>query len=118
MYRSKYVIDILDELQMTYFKTNTTPFQSGVRLEDVIASPLVDCTRYQQLVGSLHYLKKSQLDITYVQFLGACRSLMSFTGRNKEDSQICQGDYQIWYTLCIMIFLISCWLYRLRLGGR
>jgi hypothetical protein len=38
---------------MTYCKPDPTPFQLGVRLEDVGASPLVDCTRYQQWVGSL-----------------------------------------------------------------
>jgi hypothetical protein len=66
MYQSKYVRYLLDRFQMTYCKPYPTPFQSGVRLEDVGASPLVDCTRYQQLVGSLLYLTHSRPDISYV----------------------------------------------------
>jgi hypothetical protein len=46
MSQSKYARDLLDRFQMTYCKPSPTPFQSGVRLEDVGASPLVDCTRY------------------------------------------------------------------------
>jgi hypothetical protein len=59
MYQYKYAIDLLDRFQMIYFKPTPTAFQLGVRLEDVGASPLVDCTRYRQLVGSLLYLTHS-----------------------------------------------------------
>jgi hypothetical protein len=59
MYWYKYDIDILDRFQMIDCKPNPIAFQSEVRLEDVNASPLVDCTRYQQLVGSLIYLTNS-----------------------------------------------------------
>ena len=59
MSQSKYVIYLLDIFQMTDCKPTPTPFQSWVILEHVGASPLVDCTRYQQLVGSILYLTYS-----------------------------------------------------------
>jgi hypothetical protein len=66
MSQSNYARDLLDRFEMTYFKPSPTPFQSWVRLEDVGASPLIDCTRYQQLVGSLLYLTHSRSKISYV----------------------------------------------------
>jgi hypothetical protein len=46
--QSKYARDLFDKFKMTDCKLAPTPFHSWVRLEDVGASPLVDCTRYQQ----------------------------------------------------------------------
>jgi hypothetical protein len=66
MSQFKYVIDLLDRFQMTYCKPTPTPFQLGVRLEDVGASPLIDCTRYRKLVGSILYLTQFQPNISYV----------------------------------------------------
>jgi hypothetical protein len=66
MSHSKYARDLLDRFHMTYCKTTPTPFQSGVRLEDDGASPLVDSTRYIQLVWSLLYLTLSQPNVSYV----------------------------------------------------
>ena len=57
--KMSYARDLLDRFQMTDCKSTPTPFQSRVRLEDVGASPLVVCTRYQQLVGSLIHLTHS-----------------------------------------------------------
>jgi hypothetical protein len=65
MSQSKYETDLHDRFHMTYCKPAPTPFQLGVRLEDVSASPLVGCTRYRQLGGSLLYLTQSRLDISY-----------------------------------------------------
>jgi hypothetical protein len=102
MSQSKYAIYLLDRFHMTYCKPTPTPFQSGVRLEDVSASPLVDCTRYRQLVGSLLYLTHSQH--TYLmqldQFPGTCRSHMSFIRRKKRGfSYMSRGLLSLVYTM-------------------
>ena len=41
------------------------PFISGISLEEGKSAPPMDCTIYQQLIGSLLYLKHSQPDICY-----------------------------------------------------
>jgi hypothetical protein len=68
---------------MTDCKSAPTPFLSGVKIEDGRDTPLVDNTLYRQLVGSLLYLTHSRLDLSYAvgQFLGSCRSHMSYIGR-------------------------------------
>jgi hypothetical protein len=50
---------------MTYCKPVVSPFLSGVRIEDGYATPLVDCTKYQQLIESLLYLTHAHIDISY-----------------------------------------------------
>ena len=46
-------------------KPATTPFLSWIKLENGKDTPLVDCTLYRQLVGSLLYLTHSRLDLSY-----------------------------------------------------
>jgi hypothetical protein len=58
--------DLLVRFHMTDCKSTTTPFLSGVHLEDGGDTPLVDNTLYQQLVGSLLYLTHTQPDLSYV----------------------------------------------------
>jgi hypothetical protein len=50
---------------MSDCKPTTTPFLSGIKLEDGKDTPLVDCTLYRQLVGSLLYLTHSHPDLSY-----------------------------------------------------
>ncbi|XP_057863759.2 secreted RxLR effector protein 161-like [Cryptomeria japonica] len=50
---------------MSDCKPTPTPFLSGVKLEDGQDTPLVDCTLYRQLVGSLLYLTHSRPDLSY-----------------------------------------------------
>jgi hypothetical protein len=57
--QSKYARDILVRLNMTDCKSTTTPFLSRVNLEDGGDTPLADCIKYLQLVGSLLYLTHS-----------------------------------------------------------
>jgi hypothetical protein len=64
--QSKYAIDLLVRFHMSDCKPATTPFLSGVKLEDEKDSPLADCTLYRQLVGSLLYLTHSRPDLSYV----------------------------------------------------
>jgi hypothetical protein len=68
---------------MTDCKSAPTPFLSGVKLEDVGETPLVDSTLYRQLVGSLLYLTHSRPDLSYPvgAVPGSCRSRMSYIGK-------------------------------------
>jgi hypothetical protein len=50
---------------MTDYKSTSTPFLSGVKLEDGGDTPLVDNTLYKQLVGILLYLTHSRPDLSY-----------------------------------------------------
>ena len=51
---------------MSDCKPTTTPFLSGIKLENGKDTPLVDCTLYRQLVGSLLYLTHSRPNLSYV----------------------------------------------------
>jgi hypothetical protein len=62
---TKYAKDLLVRFNMTDCKLASTPFLSGVKLEDGGDTPLVDCTKQKKLVGSLLYLSHSRLDISY-----------------------------------------------------
>jgi hypothetical protein len=58
--QAKYARDLLERFHMIDCKSASTPFLSGVRLEDGGDTPLVDNTLYKQLVGSLLYLTHSK----------------------------------------------------------
>ena len=47
----KYALDLLKKFNMKYCKPSNTPFLSGVKLEEVGSSPMVDSTLYRQLIG-------------------------------------------------------------------
>jgi hypothetical protein len=59
---------------MTDCKSSSTPFLSGVKLEDGGENPLVDSTLYRQLVGSLLYLTHSIPNLSYA--VGAVSKFM------------------------------------------
>jgi hypothetical protein len=63
--QAKYARDLLERFHMKDYKSAPTPFLSGVKLEDVRETPLVDNTLYKQLVGSLLYLTHSRPDLSY-----------------------------------------------------
>jgi hypothetical protein len=63
--QAKYARDLLERFQMTNCKSASTPFLSGVKLEDGGETPLVDNTLYRQLVGILLYLTHSRPDLSY-----------------------------------------------------
>eukprot|EP00253_Pinus_taeda_P004703 PITA_04703 len=63
--QAKYARDLLERFRMTNYKPASTPFLSGVCLEDGGDTPLVDNTLYRQLVGSLLYLTHSRPDLSY-----------------------------------------------------
>ena len=50
---------------MKYCKPRKYPFLSGVKLEEVGSSPMVNNTMYRQLIGCLLYLTHTQPDIYY-----------------------------------------------------
>eukprot|EP00253_Pinus_taeda_P035523 PITA_35523 len=62
----KYVRDLLARFHMSDCKPAATPFLSGIKLENGKDTPLVDCTLYRQLVGSLLYLTHSHPALSYV----------------------------------------------------
>ena len=64
--QAKYARDLRERFHMTDCKSSPNPFLSGVKLEDVRETPLVESTLYRQLVGSLLYLTHSRLDLSYV----------------------------------------------------
>ena len=55
-HQSKYALDFLNKFNMKYCKPSKTPFLSGVKLEEVGSSPMVNNTLYRQLIGCLLYL--------------------------------------------------------------
>jgi hypothetical protein len=63
--QAKYARDLLERFHMTDCKSASTPFLSGVKLEDGGENPLVDNTLYKQLVGSLLYLTHSKTELSY-----------------------------------------------------
>ena len=50
---------------MKDFKPSKTPFLSGVNLEEAKSTPLVNSTKYRQLLGFLLYLTHTRTDISY-----------------------------------------------------
>eukprot|EP00253_Pinus_taeda_P001715 PITA_01715 len=88
--QAKYARDLLKRFRMTDCKPASTPFLSGVRLEDVGDTPLVDSTLYRQLVGSLLYLTHSRPDLSYAGTItfgihyaaGTALNLLGFTNSN------------------------------------
>jgi hypothetical protein len=63
--QAKYARDLLKRFHMKNCKFSSTPFLSGVKLEDGKETPPVDITLYRQVVGSLLYLTHSRTDLSY-----------------------------------------------------
>ena len=66
VHHSKYDLYFLNKFNMKYFNPSKTPFLSGVKLEEVDSSPMINNTLYRQLIGCLLYLTHTRLDIYYV----------------------------------------------------
>ena len=66
VHQSKYALDLLNKLKMKDCKPSKTPFLSGVKLEEVDSSPMVNNTPYRKLIGCLLYLTHTRPDIYYV----------------------------------------------------
>jgi hypothetical protein len=63
--QAKYARDLLERFHMKDYKSSSTPFLSGVKLEDGGESPLVDSILYRQLVERFLYLTHSIPYISY-----------------------------------------------------
>ena len=63
--QSKYISELLVKFNMAEFKAAPFPFLSGISLEEGKSTPRMDCTIYQQMIGSLLYLTHYQPDICY-----------------------------------------------------
>jgi hypothetical protein len=60
----KYILDLLEDVEMTNCKPALTPLDSKLKL-DTASAPLDDINDYQRLVGKLIYLTITRPDITY-----------------------------------------------------
>src|SRR5713226_9569195 len=65
VHQSKYALDLLKKFKMKDYKPIKTPFLSGVKLEEVDSSPMVNNTLYRQLIGCLLYLTHTRPDLSY-----------------------------------------------------
>jgi len=63
--QSKYILDILSELDMENCKGVSTPMCSTVPLRVADGSPHIDATRYRRTIGKLQYLSLTRPDISY-----------------------------------------------------
>ncbi|GKU90857.1 hypothetical protein SLEP1_g4801 [Rubroshorea leprosula] len=75
----KYASDLISKANLTDSKNVSTPLEPNVKLTPLDGSPLLDPSRYQQLVGSLVYLTMTRPDIAYAvhvvsQFMAALHS--------------------------------------------
>ena len=65
VHQFKYALNLLNKFNMKDCKPSKTPFLSGVKLEEVDSSPMVNNTLYRQLIGCLLYLTHTRPDISY-----------------------------------------------------
>ena len=65
MSQRKYVLDILEEIDMLDSKPVETHMDLNVKLVPRQGEPLRDSRRYQRLVGRLNYLSITQSDISF-----------------------------------------------------
>jgi hypothetical protein len=79
--QAKYAKDLLERFHMIDYKSASTPFLSGVKLEDGGETPLVDNTLYRHLVGSISHTPDQTSHMELAQFPGSCRSCMSYIGK-------------------------------------
>ena len=56
VHQYKYALDLLNKFNMKDCKPSKTPFLSGVKLEEVDSSLMVNNTLYRQLIGCLLYI--------------------------------------------------------------
>ena len=64
--QNKYGSGLLNKFSMVDCKASKCHFLSSIKLGEFGNSPLVDCTLYMQLVGSLMYLTHTRPDLYYV----------------------------------------------------
>ena len=65
VHQSKYTLDFLNKFNMKDCRPSKTPFLSGVKLEEVDSSPMVNNTLYRQLIGCLLYITHTRPDLSY-----------------------------------------------------
>jgi len=63
--QQKYVMDLLDELNMTDCKGVPTPMTSPCTFADSEADSVVDISLYRRVIGKLHYLSFTRPDIGF-----------------------------------------------------
>ena len=63
--QSKYVVELLDKIEMTLAKAVATPLAQKHGLHEVVGS-LVDVSFYKMIVRSLQYLTFRRHDITHL----------------------------------------------------
>lgn len=63
--QTQYIQNLLQKADMSSSKPVCTPFSSSSKLTKHGSSPLVDFTKYRQIVGSLQYLSLTRPDISF-----------------------------------------------------
>src|SRR5713101_793932 len=64
VHQSNYALDFLNKFKMKDCKPSKTPFLSGVKLEEVDSSPMVNNTLYRKLIGCLLYITYTRPDLS------------------------------------------------------
>ena len=63
--QTKYYNDVIHQVGLTDSKSVSTPMETNSKLRTIEGVPLVDATRYREIVGSLLYLTTTKPDIAY-----------------------------------------------------
>ena len=65
VHRSKYASDLLKNFNMKDCNPRKTPFLSGLKLEEIGSSPMVNNTLYRKLIGCFIYITHTRPDLYY-----------------------------------------------------
>ena len=65
MHQRKYLLEVLKKFKMLDCNPSKTPAEMSCKLGKCEAEPVVDCTLYRQIVGSLRFICHSRLQITF-----------------------------------------------------
>jgi hypothetical protein len=64
--QGKYIIDLLDRVQMLGAKCYAAPYTSGKKLTKLDGDALPDPTTYHNIIGALQYCTLTRLNIAYI----------------------------------------------------
>ena len=99
VHQYKYDLDLLNKFNMKYFKPSKTPLLSGVKLEELGSSSIVNNILYRQLIGCLIYLTHTRPDISYAvsvdsRYMDQPHEI--HLESSQKDPQLCSGNKSSW----------------------